>query len=588
MTSQEARDPGLLVTCKNWDFTRPGLMVKRRGIANWGTAASQNVQRLLFLDSVTGEGKYAIVLTSSGAYYSDVTGGSPSTWTLCDGTSGKEFVATHAYERAAFVNWKQNLFALCTESGGDATLKMFTDQAKYRDPYLAAPTSAPTVATGAAGDLTGDYYYKVCFRSTRRSEAADYTIISNPSPASSLVQPSSQKVNLTNIPVSSDPDATNKYIYRTKAGGSVYYYVTSITNATTSYTDNTTDDNLGAALHDEDHTTLTDLISAPYYAIEGHRDRLFVATGKTIAFTEPDEPYYWGYSSDSGRTTNTMTLPMVEGEEIRSMASINGVLIIATSRSLWELVGYYRDTWELHQVANVGCIAPMSFAKTPYGLIFASDTGVHLYDGERLTEISLPIRNRLEGQMHSYARGVWHYDRYLFATGSAGTFAYFPGTKAWTEYTTTGWPTHQWVHSVLYSSYFPQALIAVDNTSGQLVELLKDGTYADLGNAYTAQATTGVLPIAPMQQKSFKRIYLTAEAGGSSTIEVKISLDDGTVTDTSSFTTSSSVDRYAEALPAGIVGEEASIDIQHKLSTGSEIAISEVGLDYRIRGAGRR
>lgn len=106
---------------------------------------------------------------------------------------------------------------------------------------LTAPSSAPTVATGAAGALSGTYYYWVQFVSPTGA-------LSNLSPQSASVSPSSQQVNLTNIPVNADTaeNVTKRWLYRTVAGGTIPYFLYEIPdNSTTSYTDNAADSTLG-------------------------------------------------------------------------------------------------------------------------------------------------------------------------------------------------------------------------------------------------------------------------------------------------------------------------------------------------------
>ena len=106
---------------------------------------------------------------------------------------------------------------------------------------VAAPTAA-TVAVGAAGVLTGNYYYRITFV-TALGETETGVV-------SALVAPSSQQVNLSAIPISSDTAVTSRKIYRTTAGGSVLLcqLVTTIANnTTTTYSDNIADGSLGAA-----------------------------------------------------------------------------------------------------------------------------------------------------------------------------------------------------------------------------------------------------------------------------------------------------------------------------------------------------
>lgn len=92
---------------------------------------------------------------------------------------------------------------------------------------------APTVGTGAAGVLTGAYKYKVTFV-TATGETEGGT-------ASSTVNPASQQVSVSAIPTGG-ADVTSRKVYRTLAGGSTYYFLTTIAdNVTTTYTDNATD-----------------------------------------------------------------------------------------------------------------------------------------------------------------------------------------------------------------------------------------------------------------------------------------------------------------------------------------------------------
>jgi hypothetical protein len=98
---------------------------------------------------------------------------------------------------------------------------------------VSAPASAPTVATGTAGSLTGTYYYVVTYI-TANGET-------NYGPASSSVSPSSQQVNLTSIPVSSSGLVTGRKIYRgTSASGPFSLTATINDNTTTSQSDNNT------------------------------------------------------------------------------------------------------------------------------------------------------------------------------------------------------------------------------------------------------------------------------------------------------------------------------------------------------------
>lgn len=106
------------------------------------------------------------------------------------------------------------------------------------------PTSAVTAVVNAtAGNLTGAYYYRVTFVT-----ALGETESSVPS---TVVNPSGERVNLSAIPVSSDPLVTARRIYRTPAGAAdsvlCRLAATINDNSTTTYTDNLADAGLGSA-----------------------------------------------------------------------------------------------------------------------------------------------------------------------------------------------------------------------------------------------------------------------------------------------------------------------------------------------------
>jgi len=136
--------------------------------------------------------------------------------------------------------WEEWLGAVQWNPGSDTPARMNGNTyygSASDDTYLAA-AGAATVAAGAAGNLTGDYYYKIIFVNTNGETQAGT--------ASALVQPSSQQIDLSAIPIGG-AGCTARKIYRTAAGGSTYKYVATISdNTTTVYTDDLIDGSLGA------------------------------------------------------------------------------------------------------------------------------------------------------------------------------------------------------------------------------------------------------------------------------------------------------------------------------------------------------
>lgn len=100
--------------------------------------------------------------------------------------------------------------------------------------------SAPTLASGGAGSLTGVYKYAVSYY-TADGET-------EPSVYSSSITTASERVTVT-IPTSSDNNVIGRRIYRTLAGATantdpVYRVTTIADNSTTSYSDNNSDNTI--------------------------------------------------------------------------------------------------------------------------------------------------------------------------------------------------------------------------------------------------------------------------------------------------------------------------------------------------------
>jgi len=106
---------------------------------------------------------------------------------------------------------------------------------------ITKPAAAPTVATGAAGVLTGDYKYAFSFLNSTTGHESTRSALS------AQVSPSSEKVELSVMAASADTQVTDKRIYRTTAGGAIFFLLTTITNATTTFSDNVADTALGTA-----------------------------------------------------------------------------------------------------------------------------------------------------------------------------------------------------------------------------------------------------------------------------------------------------------------------------------------------------
>ena len=90
---------------------------------------------------------------------------------------------------------------------------------------IEAPTGTPTLAEGDAGSLTKTLKYVITYL-----RSGNYQAESNPGPESLPITVSAKKINLSGIPVSSDPKVDKKEIYKTTEGGAIFFWVAEIAN----------------------------------------------------------------------------------------------------------------------------------------------------------------------------------------------------------------------------------------------------------------------------------------------------------------------------------------------------------------------
>ena len=130
--------------------------------------------------------------------------------------------------------------AITIDYGSDILLKHGGD---IKFTSVTAPTACTAALAGAgAGNVdNGDHIYKITFV----NEAGETELGTASNTVTVSDNTTNGQVNLTDIPVSPSSSVTSRKIYRTKAGGTDYYLVDTISdNTTTTYTDNTADASL--------------------------------------------------------------------------------------------------------------------------------------------------------------------------------------------------------------------------------------------------------------------------------------------------------------------------------------------------------
>jgi hypothetical protein len=132
--------------------------------------------------------------------------------------------------------WSEIGDPVTTENTNVAFIKNGTKSQKVVVAAIAAPSNAPSAATSGFGILTGTYKYKKTWRSSEGETTA--------SPESGTVTPIAQTIDVGRNESSPSSHVVSWRIYRTKSGGSTFYFVADIPVGTSTYTDNTMDTDL--------------------------------------------------------------------------------------------------------------------------------------------------------------------------------------------------------------------------------------------------------------------------------------------------------------------------------------------------------
>lgn len=265
---------------------------------------------------------------------------------------------------------------------GDGTLKkkfLVSSPTTTYDWGIANPTVAPTVSV--SGGNVACYYSWVAKYSDGSEYETDLSPVAYSTQAGGTIAWSA-------IAVSTTTDVTHKRLYRTFSGAT--YRVAEITNATTTYTDTTTDNDLvnGQVFARDSYYVPP---SGIWAALE-HYQRIFVlVTGddsNKMFCSEPLEPQGFLMNSDTGLYEYESPV-FTKGDDIMGMAVFGADLFFA-SRSSWKrLVGSSPTYWSLRPtIANAGNIAKHALQVIPQGILHVWWDGVYLFNGYQTQKIT--------------------------------------------------------------------------------------------------------------------------------------------------------------------------------------------------------
>ena len=329
------------------------------------------------------------------------------------------------------------------------TVSLWIDPADLtvRQMHIPPPIAAPQVAAGSSTGLTGAYRTKVSFAYKNEDGA-----ILNESPLSGRsaeVTLANEDLSLTQIPISPLAYVNCRRIYRTVAGGSVYFRAFDIDDNSTEAIANALSD-AALELLPEDPT-----LGNPAGAYPGTRMELLTAWksrlwGKgsapderdLVRYTEIDRFYAWGSSNQ------LKAHPAGEDEYgITAFAARRDELGILKRNRVLKVIGSGPEDFEVIIVAEgVGCLASESVAIIRDVAYFLGLDGVYTFGPQGITPIShdkvkpwFTTDTYFNRAQFEHAFGGWNhqtdtYDLHLAAANSSDIdrwVSYDPRRKEW-------------------------------------------------------------------------------------------------------------------------------------------------------------
>jgi hypothetical protein len=383
--------------------------------------------------------------------------------------------------------------------GTDADLKKW-DGTTVSGWGIAKPVTAPTLSF-TAGSLSPTVGYTYCYVYKNSSTGH----ISTASPRSASTGPQTSKNIVVNYTASTDAQVDKIDIYRNDDGGSIFFFLAEVTNATSTYTDSTPD----SGLNDDLVAPLTGNDPPPSGMSLAlfHQGRMWGVVGNKVYYgSGPDVTN--GVPEESWYLPNVFTFP----GQVTALASTSVGLIVFTTADAFIITGsslsdFQHGLWQKNfGVMSQNCIAQDGdtiFVFTSHGQLFQISGG--------LEEIGQPIRAKLQAMTPANVYIALHRsgeDEGLFVSdGAANIYRYSIALSSWS-------PVAQPVGGVrciqsIESSTATWSLMAGRTAGSGKILSRTPGTFLDDGSTYTGFFTVGSLVLAPPRKTATFTSVLT-------------------------------------------------------------------------------
>lgn len=234
------------------------------------------------------------------------------------------------------------------------------------------PTTAPTLAVGAAGVHNGTYEGRVTYGNSAVG------IESSAGETSTPVVITNDQINWSAIPISPDPQVDTRYLYLRNTGTMEFFYLagTVSDNSSTTATTNVLDVALTTIGPDEFENDPP--IGGNHIVF--HKNRLFLCNLVNILYSKLDNIEAFDPLAFESPYPN-------DGEHIFGMTSFADMLVIFKEHSMYALIGDDPDFWQIRQLStDVGIIGPRCLVEVDGMLYWWSNRGPYRWDGQGAPE----------------------------------------------------------------------------------------------------------------------------------------------------------------------------------------------------------
>jgi len=255
----------------------------------------------------------------------------------------------------------------------------------------------PVATPSGSGSLTGVYSYRISF-------VSKYGFVSNAGPTSTSVTASSNsQINLTSVPLSTDPQIIMRRIYRTVANGSIYLFLDEIPdNTTTIYRDIIADGSLGNETPPLAGDFSLDNSPPPKGGIVQKWKRTVFIAG------DPQNPESLFFSDDDAPESFPLINEFVLDGKITAIYETYSNLVIETETGKYQVIGDNPDFSLSKIIEGVGCVGRRAAGTARRAGYTIDRDGMRIYDGSDTVKISEPIRDKYDNDINKVNIELMH------------------------------------------------------------------------------------------------------------------------------------------------------------------------------------